>query len=186
MSVQLARRPFSTAEYHRLIEIGLLTEDERVELLDGEIIEMAPIGPRQAACVNRLAEYLGNKVRKLAIVSVQNPIELSTHSEPEPDLSVLKRRNDFYAQSHPTPADVLIAIAVADTIAQKDREVKLPAYAHAGIPEAWLIDLYNDRIEIHHAPHQGVYEQVRIVQRGQRFASPTQPQLKFKADDILG
>jgi Uma2 family endonuclease len=186
MSVQLARRPFSTAEYHRLIEIGLLTEDERVELLDGEIIEMAPIGPRHAACVDRLNAHFHRKVSRHAIVRVQSPVGLDQHSEPEPDLLLLKPRDDFYAQSHPTPADVLIAIEVADTTAQKDREVKLPAYARAGIPEAWLIDLYNDRIETHHAPHQGVYEQVRIVQRGQRFASPTQPQLKFKADDILG
>jgi Uma2 family endonuclease len=186
MSVQLARRPFTTAEYHRLIEIGLLTEDDRVELLNGEIIEMAPIGPRHAACVKRVSEFLHSKVKKAAIVGTQDPIELNDFSEPEPDLSLLKRRADFYAESHPTPADVLIAIEVADTSVEKDREIKLPSYARSGIPEAWLIDLYNDRIEIHYEPHQAVYQQVRIVQRGQRFASPTLPQLKFKAEDILG
>jgi len=186
MSVQLARRPFTTTEYHRLIEIGLLTEDERVELLNGEIIEMAPIGPRHAACVDRLNSFLARKVSRLAIVRVQNPVELDDFSEPEPDLSLLKRRPDFYANSHPTSADVLIAVEVADTSVEKDREIKLPSYARAGIPEAWLVDLYNDRIEIHHAPYQGIYQEVRILQRGQRFASPTLPQLKFKADDILG
>lgn len=186
MSVQLARRPFTTAEYHRLTEIGLLTEDDHVELLNGEIIEMAPIGPRHAACVKRIAELFHVKVKRFALVGVQDPIELDDLSEPEPDISLLKRRPDFYATGHPTPADVLIAIEVADTTMPKDREVKLPSYARAGIPEAWLIDLFNDRIEIHHAPHLGVYQEVRIIQRGQKFASPTLPQLKCKAEDILG
>jgi Uma2 family endonuclease len=186
MTVQLARRPFTTTEYHRLIEAGILTEDERVELIDGELIKMAPIGPRHAACVNRLDEFLRDEIKKLAIVSAQNPIQISEHSEPQPDIALLKRRDDFYAQDHPSPEDVLVEIEVADTTAESDREVKIPTYARAGIAEAWLIDLYNDRIEVHTRPASGVYQEVRIVLRGQRVTSISIPQLKLKADDILG
>ncbi len=186
MSAQLARRPFTTAEYHRLIEAGILTEDDRVELLDGEIIKMAPIGPRHAACVKRFSEYLGRKVRRFAIVSVQDPVTLDDYSEPQPDISLLKRRDDFYARSHPSPEDVLIAIEVADTTVESDRSVKIPTYARAGISEAWLVDLFNDRIEIHSNPASGIYQEVRIILRGQKVVSATIPQIKLKADDILG
>jgi Uma2 family endonuclease len=186
MTAQLVRRPFTTAEYRRLIEAGILTEDDRVELLDGEIIQITPIGPRHAACVDRLAEFLGGKIRKLAIVRVQNPIELSEYSEPQPDIALIRRRADFYAQGHPVPEDVLIAVEVADTTVESDRKVKLPAYALAGIPEAWLVDLYNDRVEVHSRPAGGVYQEVRIVLRGQKVTSATIQQLKLKADDILG
>lgn len=186
MSVQLARRPFTASEYHRLIEYGILTEDDRVELLNGEVIEMAPIGPRHAACVKRLAELLSAKVKKTAIIGVQDPIQLDDYFEPEPDITILKRRADFYVEGHPSPADVLIAIEVADTTVDTDRLVKLPAYARAGIPETWLINLPEDRVEVHSRPNRDVYQEIRIVLRGQRVVSPTLPQLKLKADDILG
>lgn len=186
MSTLLPRRPFTTAEYHRMTEVGVLTEDDHVELIDGEIIEMAAIGPRHAACVKRLAEFLIVKVRRWAMVGVQDPIQLNDYSEPEPDISLLKRRADFYAQSHPTPADVLVAIEVAITTVESDRTAKIPIYARAGIPEAWLVDLYNDHIEIHSRPASGVYQEVRIILRGQKIVSQALPQLKLKTDDILG
>jgi Uma2 family endonuclease len=182
----LARRQFTTAEYHRLLESGILTEDDRVELLDGEIIKMAPIGPGHAGCVNRLAELLRDKTQKLAIVSVQNPVELNEYSEPQPDIALLRRRADFYAKAHPSPEDVLIAIEVADTTAQGDREAKIPAYARAGISESWLVDLPNNRIEVHSQPAGGIYQEVRITSRGQKVASSAVPQIKLKVDDILG
>ena len=162
MTFPLARRPFSTAEYHRMIETGIFTEDDR------------------------LAELLRAKIGALAIVRVQSPVQLSEHSEPQPDLSLLKRRADFYAQNHPTPECVLLAIEVADITAEGDRQVKIPAYARAGIPEAWLVDLVEDRIEIYTQPNNGIYEEIKRVLRGQRVASKALPQLKLKADDILG
>lgn len=186
MSNPLPRWLITTTDYHQMIRAGVLHEDDRVELLDGELIKMAPIGPRHAACVDRLDEFLRDKVKKLAIVRVQNPIQLNEHSEPEPDIALLRRRADYYSQGHPTPADVLLAIEVADTSAVSDREVKLPSYARAGIPEAWLIDLANDRIEVHTRPGGGLYQEVRIFLRGQRVVSASIPQLKLKADDILG
>lgn len=186
MSALIARHPFTTTEYHRLIEARIFTEDDRVELLDGEILKMAPIGPRHAACVDRLVNFLIKKVGKTVNVRSQNPIGLSDYSEPQPDLALVKYRADFYSQSHPTPADILVAIEVADTTADSDRQVKLPSYARAGIQEVWLVDLPNDRIEIHANPARGIYQEVRIVLRGQKVISPAFPNLKLKSDDVLG
>ncbi|MGH9800435.1 MAG: Uma2 family endonuclease, partial [Blastocatellia bacterium] len=121
-----------------------------------------------------------------AIVSVQNPVELDEYSEPQPDITLLKWRDDFYSQSHPTPADILVAIEVSDTTHEKDRSLKLPAYARAGVAESWLVDLFNDRIEIHSQPGGGIYQEVRIVLRDQQLVSKSIPQLQLKAEDILG
>jgi len=186
MNLQLARRAITIAEYHQMIEAGILKEDERLELLDGEIIERCPIGPRHSACVDRLTLFLVRLLGTAAIVRVQSSIQLSDTSEPQPDLALLKPRADFYAQALPLPADVLAAIEVADTTADQDRAFKLPTYARAGIAEAWLVDLINDRIEIYAQPNRGVYQEIRLVLRDQTVVSQTFPQLALPANDILG
>jgi Uma2 family endonuclease len=186
MTLALERKLFTTAEYHRMIEAGILHEDDRVELLDGEIIKMAAIGPRHSMCVDTLAAFLITKLKKAAIVKNQNPIRLSDYSEPEPDIAVVRPRADRYASGHPTPDDILIVIEVADTTAESDRNAKIPTYARAGIAEAWLVDLSNDRIEIYTQPDQGFYREIRLVSRKQRVISATIPGLSLKADDILG
>lgn len=186
MSVQLARKLFTTAEYHQMIAAGVFDEDERLELIDGEIVEMIPIGPRHAATVNRLNQVLMLQLANIAILSVQNPVELSDFSEPQPDLTLLKRRADFYALALPTVADVLVAIEVADTTVEKDRGAKIPSYARAGVAESWLVDLVSDRIEVYSQPSSGMYQEIRIVLRGQPVISKTIPQLQLNADDILG
>lgn len=185
MFEQLPRKQFTTAEYHRMIEAGILTEDDRLELLEGEIIKMAAIGPRHAMCVNTLAALLITKLKKSVIVGIQSPIELSDSSEPEPDISIVRKRADRYADKHPTPDDIFLVIEVADSTVETDRRCKIPAYARAGIPEVWLVDLNNDRIEIHTQPDQGFYREVRVVTRKQRVASKSVPALTLKADDIL-
>ena len=114
---------FTTADYYRMLEAGILTEDDRVELIEGEVIQMTPIGKRHAACVKRLNALLGRRFGDAVIVSVQDPIHLSEGSDPQPDLALLRPRTDFYAQSHPTPADVLLLIEVADTSVEFDREM---------------------------------------------------------------
>lgn len=186
MSAQPVRKLFTTAEYHQMIEAGVFKEDDRFELLEGEIYEMSPLGSRHVAAVNRLNEIMSEQLRGSVLISVQNPVELNEYSEPQPDLTLLKRRADFYAQALPTPADVLVAIEVSDTTHEKDRNLKLPAYARAGIIEAWLVDLYNDHIEIHSQPHKGRYQEIRLVFRGQTVVSKSLPQLTLLADDILG
>ena len=179
------RHPFTINEYHRMREARVFAEDDRIELLDGEIIKMAPIGPRHAACVDRLLNFLIRKLGDAAIARSQNPIELSDNSEPQPDISLVKYRADFYAKAHPTPEDILVAIEVADTTAENDRQVKIPSYARAEIQEVWLIDLPNDWIEIYCNPNSGIYQEVRIVLRGQKIISPAFPNLKLKADAVL-
>ncbi|MEP7337179.1 MAG: Uma2 family endonuclease [Acidobacteriota bacterium] len=186
MSVQLARRLFTTVEYHQMTAAGVFDEDDRLELIDGEIVEMSPIGPRHVAAVNRLNRVLSLQLADIAIISVQNPVELSRYSEPQPDLTLLKWRDDFYATALPTVADVLVAIEVSDTTVEKDRGLKIPSYARAGLTESWLIDLFNDHIEIHSQPSSGVYQEIRIILRGQPIVSKTIPQLRLNADDILG
>ena len=186
MAWQPARKLFTVAEYHQLIEVGVLKEDGRFELVNGEIVEMSPIGPRHAACVKRINTLLGDKLRKRALIGVQDPITLSDYSEPQPDLALLKPRADFYASAHPTPADALVIIEVADSTVETDRRNKIPTYAYAGVREVWLIDLINDRIEVHSNPFKGVYQEVRIIQRGQNVISQSLPFLKLKADDVLG
>jgi Uma2 family endonuclease len=186
MAWQPARKLFTVTEYHQMIETGILKEGARVELLHGEIIEMFAIGPRHASHVDRLNELLTAKLRKVVSVRDQSPITLSDYSELQPDLTSLKRRADFYADGHPTPVDALVVIEVADSTVEKDRRAKIPNYALAGILESWLIDLVEDRIEVHSNPYNGVYQEVRIIQRGQKVISKSLPQLKLKADEIPG
>jgi Uma2 family endonuclease len=184
MPTQLVKRLFTVTEYHRIAEAGILGEDDRVELLAGEIVAMTPIGSRQAACVARLTALL-SRVQELGIVWVQNPIHLGQHSEPRPDLAVLKPRADFYAQAHPEPEDVLLVVEVAETSADYDREVKLPLYARAGIPEVWLVDLTEERIEAYRQPAPNGYREVRRLGRDGRAAPQAFPDLELAVADLL-
>ena len=186
MSVQLEHRIFNVDEYQRMLEAGILSEDDHVELIDGEIIKMSPIGSRHVACVNRLNATLNRKIGEQVIISIQNPVRLDNYSEPEPDIALLKPREDFYAQSLPTPADVLLIIEVADASVNLDRRVKLPLYARAGIPEVWLVNLPEDRVESHSEPVNGAYQSIRMARRGEAVSSESIRPLILNTDDILG
>lgn len=186
MSVQIQKHYFSVDDYYRMADAGVFPIEARVELIEGEVIEMSPIGNRHAGCVNRLCTLLNREAHGLAIVAVQNPVRLNDFSEPQPDIALLKPRDDFYASAHPTPADVLLIIEVADTTAEYDRRVKLPLYARAGIPEAWLMILPKDIIEVHSQPVNGKFQKVQRLKRGKTLSSPTISGLGFKIDDLLG
>ncbi len=186
MAVQLLRRRFTVDEYYRMADAGILHEDDRVELIDGEIVEMAPIGSRHAACVNRLAHLFSEKVSGRAIVSVQNPIHLGEHSEPQPDITLLSPQSDFYAGSHPRAADALLIVEVADTSRDYDREVKLPLYARSGVREVWLVDLEEDRVEVHREPAAGGYGVVRGVSRGEQLSPQSLSDVSLEANEVLG
>jgi Uma2 family endonuclease len=186
MSVQIVRRHFNTTEYYQMAAAGVLSEDDRVELIEGEIVEMNPIGSRHAACVGRLTEFLGRLVGGEAIVWVQNPVQVNDYSEPLPDVALLKRRDDFYAQANPQPADVLLIIEVADSSVEYDRDIKIPLYAGAGIPEMWLINLPQETIEIYIQPIGDTYREIRIVKRGESLSAKSIPNLTMDADVILG
>lgn len=186
--VRVEKRRFSIHEYHRMAEVGILSEDDRVELIEGEIVRMSPIGSRHAACVDRLNRLLNRFTNLSAIVRVQSPILLNGNSEPEPDISLLRPRDDFYTGGHPMPDDVLLLIEVADTSVERDLEVKLPLslYAQAGIPETWIVDLPAETIEVHSRPDGGEYRETVRVKRGETLKSRTIPGLELAADDILG
>lgn len=186
MSVQFQKWNFNVEDYYRMAEAGLFSEQDRVELIEGEVIKMSPIGSRHAGCVDRLNSILNRKVGHAAIIRVQNPVRLNDFSEPEPDIALLKPRDDFYSQSHPTAADVLLVIEVAETSVEYDRSVKMPLYARAGIPETWLVNLPKDIIEIYTQPKNGKYQKVQRLKRGKLLASPTIAGLSISVDNILG
>ncbi|WP_145267692.1 Uma2 family endonuclease [Tautonia plasticadhaerens] len=177
---------FTVSDYYRMAEAGILDEDSRVELIDGDLIAMCPIGPRHSAEVNRLTALLSARLAGRAIVSVQNPIRLDDHSEPEPDLMLVRPREDYYASAHPGPADALLLIEVMDSSAAYDRGTKLGLYARFGVAEVWLIDLDEYRVEVHLAPVDGIYTQRLIRGRGQAVAPAAFPDVELDVDAILG
>lgn len=186
MAVQLLRHRFTIEEYHRMGQAGILAEDARVELIEGEIVEMTPIGSRHAACVDRFNRLFTGFLGQRVIVRVQNPIRLGPYSEPQPDLTLLRARPDFYAKAHPGPEDVLLLVEVADTTADLDRNVKVPLYAQARIPEVWLVDLTGECIEVFRRPTPQGYRDISQARRGQRLTLEAFPNLHLPADDLLG
>lgn len=156
----LTRHRLTVADYYRMGEAGVFAPDARVELIEGEVIDMAPIGSKHGSAVKRLVALLTTAFGPRAIVSVQDPLRLSDLSEPEPDLMLLKPRADFYAAAHPTGADVLLLIEVADTSARYDREIKLPLYARHGVPEVWIVDLDARLVRFYRAPVGDVYTDI--------------------------
>lgn len=148
----LQRRKLSVDDFHRMGEAGILNEDDRIELIDGEMIEMAPIGVLHASVVNELSQMLNAAIGRLALVSVQNPITLPPLNEPQPDIAVLKPRADKYRHALPSAADILLVIEVADTTLRYDRDIKIPLYARHGIVEVWLVDLQSESVIVHRQP----------------------------------
>jgi Uma2 family endonuclease len=186
MAIALKRRLFTSTEYHTMLEAGILSEDDRTELIEGEILAMAAIGSRHMGCVNRLSGLLFRSLDERAIVSVQNPVLLDDHSEPQPDIAVLRFRADHYGESLPGPSDALLLVEVADASADYDRNVKLPLYARQGIPEVWLVDLASSCIEVHQAPQARHFTRVRRVRRGEAVSPGAFPDLLLQVDAILG
>jgi Uma2 family endonuclease len=186
MAVEVRRKKFTVDEYEQMGRAGIFREDDRVELVDGEIVEMTPIGSWHAGCVTRTASLFGRRVGDRAIVSVQNPIRLGSHDEPQPDVAILKPRPDFYSRSHPDPQDVLLVIEVSDASTVYDRDTKVPLYARAGIPETWRVDLQADLVEVYRDPSPEGYGEVHSVRRGERLTPSLLHDLEFAAEEILG
>jgi Uma2 family endonuclease len=183
---RITRRRFTVDDYHRMAEAGILHEDDRVELIEGEIVEMTPIGGRHAKCVTELVRVLAPQVGEDVRVSPQNPVRLSEHEEPQPDVAVLRASERYQAGELPAPGDVLLLIEVSDTSLAYDREVKLSLYARSGIPEAWLVDLTGEVIERHTEPAEDGYRLVRRVGRGETLRSETVSELEVPVDAVLG
>jgi Uma2 family endonuclease len=183
---QPMRLRFTVDQYYRMIELGMLKDYEKAEIIEGELIQKMPIGNRHAACVEKLNELLRDKLGKSISLRSQQPIRFDDFNEPEPDLAVLKRREDFYVQAKPTPKDALILIEVSDSTLKYDRDVKLALYAEAEIPEVWIVNLPNDIIEVHQKPSVGIYQLAKIFKRGETVESEVLSHLSIAADNILG
>lgn len=167
--MEQVRHRVTVSDYYKMANAGIFGEDDHVELIDGEVVDMAPIGSRHAGVVKRLTQHFSVIAGDQAIVSVQDPLHLDARSEPEPDLMLLKPRDDFYAAAHPEASDVLLLVEVGDATARFDREVKLPLYARHGITEVWLIDLETRQVEVCRSPlpDSGDYAERTVVDAGQ-------------------
>jgi len=185
MPVQAPRRLFSVNEFHEMADAGIFREDDRVELLAGEIVEMTPIGSRHAACVSRLNRLLHAQLGPECIVRVQDPVRLDDYSEPQPDMAVVKPRGDFYSGAHPTAADVLLVIEVADTYADADRGEKAPLYARSRIPETWIVDLDGHVVDVYGRPDINGYQQHQRFGPEDHLSSVKMPALTLSVADVV-
>jgi hypothetical protein len=162
----LTHHRFTSREYYRMAETGLLKPEARVELLNGQILNMSPIGPSHGSAVKRLNDFFSNLPHGRWLLAVQDPIALDDYSEPQPDLILLKRAPDFYEKRHPGPDDVYLLIEVSDSTLAFDREEKLPLYGRAGIREVWIINLPDQTVELYRDPHYHGYTSSVILRPG--------------------
>lgn len=182
----LARHRLTVAEYHRMAEAGIFAPDERVELIEGEVIDMAPQKSRHASVLSRLMNRLVRVAGDQGWVVCQVPLCLSDRSEPEPDLMLLRPRADQYAQAHPTAADVLLLVEVADSSLRYDREVKLPLYARHGVAQVWLVDLESNRLRFFRQLQAGEYAEISSTDTPGPTPLPGLPGLQVDLGGLLG
>jgi Uma2 family endonuclease len=181
----LERKKFTADEVHRMMEAGILPEESGWELINGEIIHRMTIGSKDAGTVKRINLILTRLLGDRFIIGIQDPIRISERNEPEPAVTVLRKRDDFYTESHPTPADVLLLIEVSVSTVEFDRETKREIYAEAGIGEFWLVNLENNTIEVYSNPKGGSYFEMKIYERGDTIYSKHIADLKLRVSDII-
>ena len=174
---------WSVEEYHQMAKYGLLDETDRVELIEGEMIDMAPIGSKHAFAVDSIARVLQLAVGRAFLVRVQNPFRLGEHSEPQPDIAVVKDRN--YADAHPTAEDVLLIVEASDTTVAYDRDVKLGLYARQGIPEVWLLDVNARELTVHREPAEGQYRLIRKPTAAEAVSPALVPGVVLRVAELM-
>ena len=184
--VEMKRRRFTVADFLRLAEVGFLADDERVELIRGEIIEMSPISEGHASTVMRLVSLLSRMFGQRALLSVQNPVQLDDATLPQPDVVLLRPRDDFYGQRHPGPEDTLLLIEVSDTTLTYDRRVKTALYSAAGVMEYWIINLQKRQIEVYREPQSEGYRTMTRYAPGEMLSPLAFPDINLKVDEIIG
>ncbi len=187
MAAVIPRHRFTLEDYYRMGEVGIFSEDDRVELIEGAIVDMAPIGDRHAGTVDRINHVLSSRLGGRAIVRVQNPISLpGQQSDLLPDVSLLRPRADFYTTERVEPRHAYLVIEVMDSTVARDRRIKLPLYARARIPQVLLVDLNREDVESHHRPEEGRYRDAVRLRRGEEVMLEAFPDLPLAVDDILG
>ncbi|WP_341730358.1 Uma2 family endonuclease [Microcoleus sp. EPA2] len=185
MSVQTQKWLFTVQEYHLMSDAGVFA-NERVELIEGEIIQMAAIGTRHASSVKRLTRCFSLIPEELATLGVQDPIQLTEKTEPQPDVVLLQPRADYYATAHPVPSEVLLLVEVADSTVDNDRNIKVPIYARSGIQEVWLWDLEVNCLEVYRNPTANGYTSIQKFERGEIVSPLAFPEFEVSVDFILG
>jgi Uma2 family endonuclease len=180
----LPKHRLTVEDFHRMVEAGILGEDVRVELIEGELIDIPPVGSKHAGMVTRLSRLLTLAVSAEAVVYAQNPVVLRQHSEPQPDIALLRPREDDYTRALPVPEDVLLVVEVAESSLAYDAEVKVPLYAHYAIPEVWLIDLQHERVEIHREPGSGGYRTILRPENSECISPLLLPQVNVCLFDL--
>ena len=184
MLVQAEHR-FNVEEYYRMAETGILRPDASVELLNGRIIDMPPIGPAHGGLVKRLSRIFNSKSDGRWLVSIQDPVRLDDQSEPEPDVALLKSEPDDYTSRHPQPDDVFLLIEVSDSTLDYDREEKIPAYGRAGVAEVWIVNLVNPGVEVYSDPHFNGYGSKTILHPGDQIAPQAFPDAVVSVAELL-
>jgi Uma2 family endonuclease len=187
MRVDVEKKRFTVDDYYRMGDAGILGPDDRVELINGEILTMSPIGSRHMVCVDRAtAVFAPTLVAKKAILSIQNAVWISEITMPQPDVLLLKPQEDYYAGRFRKPADVLLLIEVSDTTLRRDRNVKLPLYAAAGVSEVWIEDLKHELLLVYRDPAGSAYSTCLTFKHGESVSPLALPDMLVSVDDLLG
>ncbi len=182
---QPRRLRFSVDDYYKMIELGMLENYEKAEIIDGELIQKMTIGDKHAFVVDMLTRFFVKSVPNDVRVRVQNPLRLTDYDEPEPDI-VLTDLLKYDGKRHPTPAETLLVVEVSDVTLKYDRDVKLSLYANAEIQEVWIVNLRSNVLEVHEGPELGLYQHVKIFKVGEKVESKALPDISLNVDDILG
>jgi Uma2 family endonuclease len=185
MATQIAKKLFTVYDYHKMVDAGILGEDDRVELIRGEIVQMSPIGPPHNGTIHRANWFLSRIIGDLAIIGVQGSIRLDEYDEPQPDLYLLRPKEDFYTSRHAGPADILLIIEVADSSLDYDRTTKMQLYAETGVPEYWISDLQNDCIIVYRDLDNAAYRNVQQFRRGEKLTPRLLPGCSIPVESLL-
>ena len=186
MSAELARMKFNIHDVERMVKAGVFAGNERVELIEGELIQMAAQGSNHISSVIRLTTFLTSRVGDDVLVSIQNAVIINDINEPQPDVSLLHFRDDYYSTAKARPEDVLLLIEVSDSTVTYDRKVKVPLYARNGIAEVWLVNLPKKVVEVYNHLEDGKYKVVKKLERGETLSPKLIPSLKIKVEEIIG
>ena len=185
MAVESTKRRFTADEYMRMAETGILAPEDRVELIEGEIVTMSTPGPHHCAAVDRATRTMILTLGERALVRVQGTVRLNLFNMPQPDLVLLCPRSDFYATAHPAGADILLVVEISDTTIRYDRTVKGPMYARLGVHEYWIVDVNAETVFRHSRPKSATYREVSSFTRGQRLSPELLPDWSIAVDDLL-
>ena len=185
MAVDVERHRFSIEQFERMVQVGVLTENDRVELIDGEIVEMAAPSPDHSIPVQRLARLFIERLGDRAYVRVQDAVRIPPSSEPEPDLVLARPPDVRYLRRHPEPGDLLLIVEVSHNTHVYDRDLKLPLYSRSGVLEVWILDVPRERLEVYREPGPDGYGRVEVVDRGGSVAPERFPDVRVAVNDVL-